>query len=72
MIKIEKGIPVCGGGERKNGYPFVRMEAGDSFVVPTAKIHSVRSLASRETRYNLGKRWVVRTHEGVTRCWRVK
>lgn len=56
---------------KKNKYPFLRMEVGDSFAFPVSKIGTVRNAASRYGK-ELGYKLIIRKVENSdqARCWR--
>ena len=73
---IEKNIPVPAGRASRNGYPFERMEVGDSFAVTGLASSQDNALRSTVCLYN--KRHapvslrVRKMGPGELRVWRVK
>lgn len=74
MITIEKGVPIPpvdrSGSGRKPTYPWNDMEVGDSFTTLT-KASSMLGQCQK-TGLKLGKKFTVRTENGVTRVWRTE
>jgi len=70
MYKIEKNIPV--GQINTSGYPFSKMEIGDSFFVKgdKKKINAVTVSTSTYKKKNVGKNFTSRTNEEGIRVWR--
>lgn len=70
--KIEKGIPVPKPVRKTySKYPFDKMEAGDSFLVPPASRRGAQSSASLQSKD--GKRFTGRTTpDGSYRIWRAE
>lgn len=68
MYKIEKGVTVPEGKERK--YPFRAMEVGDSFFVPGGdrnRVGSSATMAGKRT----ARKFMLRCVDGGVRVWRV-
>jgi hypothetical protein len=73
MIEIDKEVPLPAASAPKRApkYPFVQMEVGDSFVVQSHQLGSVRALCQRRA-IQLGRAYLVRPHLNAWRCWRTK
>jgi len=71
MYKIEKNIPI--GQIHLNGYPFAKMEIGDSFFVKgdKKKINAVTVSTSTYKKKNAGTNFTCRTNEDGVRVWRI-
>lgn len=79
-MKIDKGVPIPERGDRK--YPWKKMEVGDSFFVPGARVNASqpgdgRLFSTQHARRTVpGSVWLVRltTEDGVAgaRVWRTK
>ena len=67
-IKIEKGVPP----PIRYKYPFREMDVGESFFAPVAinRLNSARSYYV--SRAGNGSRFLCRTVDGGTRCWRIE
>ena len=67
QYKIEKGIPMpperCG-----TKYPFMKMEIGDSIVIPDMKLQALQSLFAYYKKKH-GRRFVWQAVEGGIRVW---
>lgn len=76
MVQIEKGVPmpeIRPGGGRRPKYPWLKLEIGDSFILPIEKIkiHNARHLVQEtEKRYNL--KFVTEKTDAGLRVWRAK
>ena len=70
MIRVEKGIPVPG-----KKYPYLEMEVGDSFLIPTTVKHPAG--VGREGRNHAARHGkdmdfkAMKVADGY-RCWRIK
>lgn len=69
-MQIEKGIPVHSNPSMT--YPFVKMEVGDSFVVPAKNANTARTAAARFRRNNPTWRFVTRVIGDDLRVWRTQ
>ena len=67
MIQIDKNVPICGHSE----WPFVLMEVGDSFLIPTGAIKHPLQVAYQGNLKHAPKRFISRRVEGGTRVWRI-
>ncbi len=68
-IIIEKGITIP--SRRESKWPLLKMEIGDSFSFPEAKVNSVRISVQKAKAANF--RFTIRTiDQNTSRCWRVK
>lgn len=70
--QIESGVPVPEARNGRSRYPFAKMEAGDTFVVPGDENKGVRSAA-----HSYGKRHgrtftCRRQGDGTVRVWRIE
>lgn len=73
LIKVEKGIPLSKGGRRgsPSKYPWMAMEVGDSFAVPSeVRIDNFRRQAALMGATHQ-RQFFVRAVDGGYRCWRV-
>ena len=71
MFKIEKGIPQPQGGGRFSLYPWQELEVGDSFMVPNAKLSTIRcSVARQNVGDKNGKKFRAANVDGGVRVWR--
>ena len=71
-MKIEKNIPLPGGVDPRERYPFPDMAIGDSFMVLDATwIKNLRSAAYMYSRRHPGTRFTCRRHGEGWRLWRV-
>lgn len=66
MYPIERGIPAP---VTRPGYPFSKLEIGDSFTAPLSKLPSLRSIAPEHGK-RFGKRFSVSGKGGIARVWR--
>ncbi len=80
MYKVDKGVTMPEGTDRRNRYPFKSMKIGDSFFVPDKDTkgklrpdHTIREASQGyRLRHNKEARFSVRKVEGGHRCWRTK
>ena len=71
-MQIEKNIPLPGGADPRERYPFPEMAIGDSFMVLDATwIKNLRSAAYMYSRRHPGARFTCRRHGEGWRLWRV-
>ena len=71
-MKIEKNIPLPGGVDPRERYPFPDMALGDSFMILDATwIKNLRSAAYMYSRRHPGTRFTCRRHGEGWRLWRV-
>lgn len=71
-MKIEKNIPLPGGVDPRERYPFPEMAIGDSFMILDATwIKNLRSAAYMYSRRHPGTRFTCRRHGEGWRLWRV-
>lgn len=78
MYDIEKNVPVSpkiyGGGPRSI-YPFIKMEIGDSFLVPCGGPDKLktRNRVNSSLRHYIrdGRKFSIRNVQDGVRCWRV-
>lgn len=71
-IKIQKNVPIPARAKAKTKYPFDKMTVGDSFAAPVKPqaIYTAARKWIKETQIKM--RFVVRTENGGSRCWRVE
>ena len=73
---IEKNIPITSAPRKDPKYPFVLLEVGDSFFVPTVgeDYHRIRqdvaNAAHRQRKYSKTGEYCTRKAEGGVRVWR--
>jgi hypothetical protein len=71
-MKIEKNIPLPGGVDPRERYPFPDMALGDSFMILDATwIKNLRSAAYMYSKRHPGTRFTCRRHGEGWRLWRV-
>ena len=71
-MNIDKNIPLPGGGDPRQRYPFADMAPGDSFLILDATwIKNLRSAAYMHSRRNPGTRFTCRRYGEGWRLWRV-
>ena len=71
-MQIEKNIPLPGGVDPRERYPFPDMAIGDSFMIVDATwIKNLRSAAYMYSRRHPGTRFTCRRHGEGWRLWRV-
>lgn len=71
-MKLDKNIPVPGGVDYRERYPFPDMRVGDSFMVLDASwIKNLRSAAYMYSRRHPGTRFTCRRFGEGWRLWRV-
>lgn len=70
---VEKGVPIPAVHSKTNPrYPFLKMEAGDSFFVSHENGHPGKAMKqARMTAYNYGYRVTIRKTRGGFRVWMV-
>jgi|HubBroStandDraft_5_1064220.scaffolds.fasta_scaffold1245604_2 hypothetical protein len=72
-MKIDKGIPIPGypTGKGKRGYPWKKMEIGDSFLFPSdTQEMSCRHIVMMQNRTYKPKHFICRKTDEGLRCWR--
>ena len=75
LFAVEKGVPLPArkNGDRATKYPFMRMEVGDSFLIPCqgeeCRKAQMRVSGRKPTK---GKKFTTRMVEGGIRVWRVE
>lgn len=69
MIPIDAHFPIPKGNGRPRIYPFPDMRVGDSFEVEGSS-HQI-SAAARHYSRKTGRKFVTRSGNNRTRCWRV-
>jgi len=71
-MKIESNIPLPGGADPRERYPFPDMAVGDSFLILDKDwIKNLRSAAYMYSRRHPGVRFTCRRYEQGWRLWRV-
>ena len=71
-MQIDKNIPLPGGVDPRERYPFPEMAIGDSFLIVDATwIKNLRSAAYMYSRRHPGTRFTCRRHGEGWRLWRV-
>jgi len=71
-MKIDKNIPLPGGVDPRERYPFSDMALGDSFLVVDATwIKNLRSAAYMYSKRHPGTRFTCRRYGEGWRLWRV-
>lgn len=76
-IKIERGIPQERVGRGRGGrYPYLKMQIGDSFLIPKMAASSVYNIGREGNRQAISKQLPHRFRSGKWkdgyRCWRVE
>lgn len=71
-MKLEKNIPLPGGVDPRERYPFPDMDVGDSYlVVDATMIKNLRSAAYMYSRRHPGTRFTCRRYGEGWRLWRI-
>lgn len=72
-FKIEHGVEIPAGGNKRNTYPLAEMQVGDSFAFDKLNLLNLRSAASYFGARN-NRKYSIRCVDPVKReyrCWRI-